>query len=362
MTITIDKQGRRFYLRGDTYAVRGQIRAAGAKWDADTRCWYTGVKATADAIVERMSGATTTAERPSESLTPSSEIIGKATYKGREYLLIWEGNTRRGPAAKLAFADGSKVFWASQGEYAVSKHYERPITLAKLNRLREEYKSQREEPALTGERTDIIVQFTASRSDRKPADRIGDTKWIKHRGERIACTLVGYEAASFVRGEDAEDMGHYGVRDGWYGIAYYQPTTEAEQAAMEMREAPAREAQRAREARAKVETWLTAQLTWDAPGVEHVTDTGKLPTSAETEISVVVGRKTGASGTITDGGTTYALTATSVVAHHGGYYDDYRSSTRTIARTDELAQVIRALSGGDTETISVLADRIQVAS
>lgn len=103
---------------------------------------------------------------------------------------------------------------------------------------------------------------------------------------------------------------------------------------------------------------LEAALAYSAPGVESVGDTGTLPPAAETEVSIVLGRKHGSSGAIVDGGTTYALTATSIVAHHRGHYDDYRSSTRTIARTELLAQIIKAIAADDGPMLAVLGDAV----
>lgn len=34
-----------------------------------------------------------------------------ATYKGRNYKLLWSGKTKYGNRAKLGFFDGSKEFW-----------------------------------------------------------------------------------------------------------------------------------------------------------------------------------------------------------------------------------------------------------
>jgi len=40
-----------------------------------------------------------------------------AQYKGRVYRLVWRGTTKQGKeAAKLCFLDGSKEFWAKEGE------------------------------------------------------------------------------------------------------------------------------------------------------------------------------------------------------------------------------------------------------
>lgn len=37
-----------------------------------------------------------------------------ATYKGKTYRLMWEGKTKFGDKAKLAFLDGSKEFWVDR--------------------------------------------------------------------------------------------------------------------------------------------------------------------------------------------------------------------------------------------------------
>src|SRR5690606_26519871 len=51
MTITIKSEGRRHYLVGDTYPVKGAIRDAGCKWDRDRGAWWTGKRDVAEAIV-----------------------------------------------------------------------------------------------------------------------------------------------------------------------------------------------------------------------------------------------------------------------------------------------------------------------
>jgi hypothetical protein len=55
--ITIEKIGRRYYFRGDTYAHKGLIRAQGAKWDPDRRGWWTGKGETAEAVLAAVSDA-----------------------------------------------------------------------------------------------------------------------------------------------------------------------------------------------------------------------------------------------------------------------------------------------------------------
>jgi hypothetical protein len=142
-----------------------------------------------------------------------------------------------------------------------------------------------------------------------------------------------------------EDMGSYDDLHRAYVLA----ATEAELAPLLATLAIA-------DARKACEAALAAALSPRAPGVEHVSDTGRIPPDAEREALVVVGRKVSSSGAVTDGGTTYVVTAASIVSHHGGYYDDYRSTTCTIPRSAELAAIVKALAAGDREAIVVLAD------
>ncbi len=51
MTISITSEGRRHYLVGDTYPIKGAIRSAGCKWDPERKAWWTGKRETAESIV-----------------------------------------------------------------------------------------------------------------------------------------------------------------------------------------------------------------------------------------------------------------------------------------------------------------------
>ncbi len=149
-TLTIVTEGRRHYLTGNTYPVRDQLRAAGCNFDGDRRAWWTGKRETAEKIVALVASAPAapaSAPAASEGLAADAEISGKAQYKGRTYLLVWQGQTRRGRAAKLATLDGKKVFWADEADVTVVKHYEareyrgqtRAMTFGRLASLREKF-------------------------------------------------------------------------------------------------------------------------------------------------------------------------------------------------------------------------------
>ncbi len=59
-------------------------------------------------------------------------VIGKASYKGRTYRLLYAGTTKYGQKAKLAFMDGSKEFWADLALVQITQRYERPKSLSKI--------------------------------------------------------------------------------------------------------------------------------------------------------------------------------------------------------------------------------------
>lgn len=153
--IQIEQVGRRFYLVGNTFAIKDQIKAAGGHWDGDKRAWWVSKAEKALEIVGHPSAAPAAsgeAQKPAPGgLTDGDKVEGKATYKGKPYILVWEGRTSRGQAAKLAFSDGSKVFWANAGEYQITKRYEvreyrgrsEPMTFGRLKALREKYSRAR---------------------------------------------------------------------------------------------------------------------------------------------------------------------------------------------------------------------------
>lgn len=255
--ITVERIGRRSYLRGNTYPIKDQLKSAGAHWDGEQRAWWIGDHGKAEELAAKgaggpQAGGEERGNGASDKLTADSKIAGKARYQGREYLLVWEGQTRKGFAAKLAFSDGSKIFWASQGEYQVTKRYEERteghgryqrtrggMTFGRLQELCEEFAEKRKEEkalgakdGMVGERGPLTADFEGSRSHRTPGHQIGDVQFLRVRGEKVAVVVVGYDLAQYVSAETAEDMGHYDRKSGWYGSVYFRRATEAEAATL----------------------------------------------------------------------------------------------------------------------------------
>jgi hypothetical protein len=55
--ITVERIGRRSYLRGDTFPIKAQLREAGAKWDPDLRGWWLSKHEAATALAEAVAHA-----------------------------------------------------------------------------------------------------------------------------------------------------------------------------------------------------------------------------------------------------------------------------------------------------------------
>lgn len=127
-TITIEKVGRRFYIIGDTYPIKDEIREAGCRWDKERRAWWTGK---AD-IASSFEGAPT----QEESDYKSCLVCGVALYKGRRYYAASnrDGDTIISRSGKilLYFRDGSSKFWAVRSEVRFERDYSRPRSIASL--------------------------------------------------------------------------------------------------------------------------------------------------------------------------------------------------------------------------------------
>lgn len=65
-----------------------------------------------------------------------SLVKGRANYKGRQYYILFEGETRRGYGLKLCYLDGSRSFWAEPSLATVTKRFRKAVTIQYLNEYR----------------------------------------------------------------------------------------------------------------------------------------------------------------------------------------------------------------------------------
>src|SRR4051812_10682709 len=118
MAVSVEKQGQRVYLVGDTYAVRDRIKAMGGHWDGGRRAWWVGAKKAAEA---EALAASLAAAPPAPKAGPGDDarLKAKVTYKGRTYYVIAESADR----CRLTVLDGSVDFWADKSACELVKVY-----------------------------------------------------------------------------------------------------------------------------------------------------------------------------------------------------------------------------------------------
>jgi hypothetical protein len=146
MNISIQKEGRRHYVCGETFPIKDAIKAAGCKWDADRRAWWPASKEVADKILSATAKmAAPVAAAKSESISTTAEVvIGRADYAGKTYYLLFVGYAKADgkKIIKLAFRDGSKTFWAKDAaQVKILSEYNSPKSIESLRAFADAAKS-----------------------------------------------------------------------------------------------------------------------------------------------------------------------------------------------------------------------------
>ena len=166
--LSIRSEGQRHYVVGDTYPVKDLLRAAGLKWDAQEKAWYSGRREVANAALAAAAGANGSAanvavggngaakqDHPAPGI--AAVVAGRATYKGRTYYVagrerrgrtryddsVVQVESRDGSRVLLYFRDGSSQFWADRGAVEIAKAYRKPQTIGSLREFVEQAKQAR---------------------------------------------------------------------------------------------------------------------------------------------------------------------------------------------------------------------------
>lgn len=121
MSVTIEKQGRRIYLIGNTFPLKDRIKAMGGHWDGDRRAWWVGSEK-ADAVTTLLQGGAEQAEESKPEDPADIRLYGKVKYKGRTYYARFIGETKRGYSARLVTLDLSLDFWVSCARPGETQH------------------------------------------------------------------------------------------------------------------------------------------------------------------------------------------------------------------------------------------------
>jgi hypothetical protein len=184
MTITLQTEGRRVYLLGNTYPVKDRIKAGGGKYDPERKAWYVGVqRRELAAQLAGQASATLEKEREKEredgiSLT-ANVIRGRAEYKGKTYYILAHGHSRDTGAeyAKLCSRDGKMVFWASKEHMStleILKIYKEPTSIQSLRDYADRMKDARGE--FGGD--DMCAECGARRATTTASDSSGITAGV----------------------------------------------------------------------------------------------------------------------------------------------------------------------------------------
>jgi hypothetical protein len=119
--ISIEQHGERFYVKGKTFELKESIKKLGCKFDAVRRQWYASKKETAEQVISLAIKTDPNVEVVTPPLLPISHsekiIIGRATYRTREYHVLVNTVKNDKHLIMLVFQDGSKVFWPADAAY-----------------------------------------------------------------------------------------------------------------------------------------------------------------------------------------------------------------------------------------------------
>jgi len=146
MAIALRQDNRRIYFDNAPFSVKDRLKEAGCKWDPAQKGWWMGTarRADAEALVERLNGQSASTGS-NDTISRSERVIrGRARYDGKTYYILAHGTSARTgkPYARLAYRDGSKVFWAKDvSKVEVLKLYDEPKSIDSLRAYAERAKS-----------------------------------------------------------------------------------------------------------------------------------------------------------------------------------------------------------------------------
>lgn len=137
MAITLQAEGKRLYLLGNTYPLRDRIKALGGHWDAEKKAWWLGSGKRSE-VDDLIATATSSGKEPPKA--DDVRLTGKCQYKGKTYFL--GGASRDGTRQHLFTLPGKDGkfldFWVDSGAIKVTKTY-RPREIRHGRQTRTEY-------------------------------------------------------------------------------------------------------------------------------------------------------------------------------------------------------------------------------
>lgn len=136
----VEKRGRRYYIVGDTYGIREELRDAGCHWDPAERAWWTGKQEIAERFAQGSSGESS--ERSDPTVRDDQPLLGKVRYQaksGKEGTWFVAAKARSGrllltnlAADRVFWADPARCTWLKTYAHPDDRRYGRGTTLASI--------------------------------------------------------------------------------------------------------------------------------------------------------------------------------------------------------------------------------------
>jgi hypothetical protein len=229
MTIAIAKVGRRYYLRGNTRPIKGQLKEAGCHWDPEEGAWWTSKRDVAERF-QREASALPEPPAPCEPSADDVAITGN-TYSIRDQLRALGGRW-----------DAARKVWMVPADRADEARALVPPT--KPRKQTRAGGSKAKKPTSFGSKEGSAHTFRRRVNERKsfcPVDA-SDVGEVFRAGSKVgplagkAVIVLGIEA-QWTSSDWEDDCGQTGVGSGWWVYRHVREATAEEAAPLLAREA-----------------------------------------------------------------------------------------------------------------------------
>lgn len=236
MSLSIKKEGRRYYILGNTFPVKDRLKAAKCRFDGDARAWWTSKKEVAETLVrslgkeiEEKAKAQSEFKAELENRRKAGWILGKTACKAAEAKAeggIWDrmeevwllpsAEAMAKVKAKVQARRGSSQKAAPKTPKTTKGRWDEvPLVGTKEGSV--ETLQQREPGGGRGYKPDITGE-------------VGRVFRVSKRGGKLAGKIaycVGSEAY-YTSADFEEDCGQPGLGSGWWIMLYVREATAEE--------------------------------------------------------------------------------------------------------------------------------------
>lgn len=127
-SVSIEVVGARLYAVGNTYCIKGRLKATGCHWDATRKQWWIGKakRAKLEEVINTVNSAGSAGVSVEYANATAEELgnkpcSGRVTYKGRQYFVV--GRDYEKDKLHLTIMDCSISFWVDSSACDWFKRY-----------------------------------------------------------------------------------------------------------------------------------------------------------------------------------------------------------------------------------------------